>query len=168
MILSHQIVKLILNDDEILIEYRDLKWFAKYKFYVVQGRGQSKYLKANLPDKSRTVELHRLIMNPPKGMEVDHINRNGLDNRRTNLRIVDHQTNQSNLPKKRNSSSKYYGVSKLTQKTRNEKGFYWQAGICFKNKRKNLGHFKTENEAAIAYDNYIIINKIDKNRNFYD
>ena len=55
--------------------------------------------------------MHRLIMNVPIKMEVDHIDRNGLNNQKSNLRIVTHQQNSMNSKKQKGSSSKYKGVT---------------------------------------------------------
>lgn len=160
LIQSLETVILKIGDHEILVEYRDLHWFGKYKFYVVQGRGQSKYVIANALGANRTVSLHHLIMSPPQGLETDHINHNGLDNRRANLRIVTHQENQANLPKKRGGTSSFYGVSWSKERKA------WCAYVAHNAKRKNLGRFNSELEAAHAYDNYLILNNLKKPRNF--
>lgn len=60
--------------------------------------------------KRKTVRMHRFILNAPKGFEVDHINHNRLDNRKSNLRIVTHQENQHNLAIGKSNTSGYKGV----------------------------------------------------------
>jgi hypothetical protein len=160
MIRSRQEIKITINGEEIFIEYKDLFWFSKFKFYVVQGNGQSKYVVANYKEKNRTIQLHQLILPAPEGFEIDHINNNGLDNRRSNLRIVTHQQNQNNMPKKRNSSSKYYGV--YFDKDRKN----WVVCTNYNGKSKALGRYVSEIEAACAYDNFIILNKLNKKINF--
>jgi hypothetical protein len=150
------------SNDLVLVYYRDLVWFSKYKFYVVRGCGQSKYVIANVKEKNRTIQLHQLILPAPKGLEVDHINRNGLDNRRSNLRIVTHQQNQNNQPKRAYASSKYFGVSICRERNS------WQAGCNFNGKRKNLGQFKTEIEAAVAYNNFLIMNGLQNHKRMND
>lgn len=149
------------SGNEIIIDREDLSLWAQYTWYVVQGHGQSKYLKRNTLNKNTTIEFHRELMNFPKDYEIDHINRNGLDNRKANLRIVDHKTNQNNLPKRKGASSKYFGVSWC--KVRKS----WTAYSHHKGKAKNLGRFKSEIEAAVGYDNFLIINNISRPRNFY-
>ncbi|MGG1598512.1 AP2 domain-containing protein [Paenibacillus naphthalenovorans] len=95
--------------------------------------------------KSQTLYMHRLIMNPKPGQEVDHKNRNGLDNRRSvNLRIVDHATNQHNQRSK--GLSRYKGVN-----WRKDRG-KWRAEIRKGKIRLFLGHFSDEVDAAKAYD----------------
>jgi hypothetical protein len=88
-------------------------------------------------------------MNPPKGKEVDHINRNKLDNRRKNLRIVNRSQNCHNRPKY--GKSKYRGVyyksyiSKYKTKP-------FMAYIASNSIRLVIGFFSTAKEAALAYD----------------
>ena len=76
----------VLIDDEDYDKIKDSKWnLHKHKkdksFYAVSGKYLGNY-------KSTTIRLHRLIMNCPKNKQVDHINGNTLDNRKSNLRIV--------------------------------------------------------------------------------
>lgn len=104
--------------------------------YISIGRG-----------KCRALLLHREILAPPKGMEVDHIDGDGLNNRRSNLRICTHQQNLMNRPPIPGSRSKFKGVS--TTGRRSEK---WCAYICPDNKKIHLGTFGSEIDAARAYD----------------
>jgi hypothetical protein len=93
------------------------------------------------------ISMHREIMNAPKGLLVDHKNRNGLDNRRSNLRLATHSQNIHNRPKtKSKTSSKYIGV--YFDKYRRK----WHVRILCMGKRINLGRFADEDEAARAYD----------------
>jgi hypothetical protein len=55
--------------------------------------------------------MHRLIIAAPRGMQVDHIDGNGLNNTRLNLRLADHSRNQMNRPAGKNNSAGYKGVS---------------------------------------------------------
>jgi hypothetical protein len=88
------------------------------------------------------IKMHRLLMNPPHGFVVDHINGNGLDNRRCNLRVCSQRENSSNSENKRNGP--YRGIGRM----RNS----WQAFIGINYKKVHLGTFKTPEEAAMAYD----------------
>ncbi|HAV3491469.1 TPA: endonuclease, partial [Acinetobacter baumannii] len=97
-------------------------------------------------DKRSRVAMHNLIMKPKSGLVVDHINGIGLDNRRANLRVVTPQQNSFNtFPRK--GTSIYKGVC-----FEDETGM-WRAYISKDGKRKWLGRFITEIQAAMAYDN---------------
>lgn len=90
--------------------------------------------------------LHRVIMNAPAGMVVDHINGDSLDNRRSNLRLCTPAENARNRSKKKNSTSGFKGVSW------NNMANKWQAQIMANGKLKALGVFVEKEDAARAYD----------------
>lgn len=90
--------------------------------------------------------LHRLILNAPDDFEIDHENRNGLDNRRFNLRLATHSMNGANRALPENKTSQYRGVS--IYRPRN----VWQAQFKLNGHNQGLGHFHDEEEAARAYD----------------
>lgn len=92
------------------------------------------------------LRLHRLILNPEPGAVIDHINGNGLDNRRSNLRVVSQGINNLNARKRAESSSKYKGV------TWYKRGNKWRAQIQFNKKKMGLGYYSLESEAAHAYN----------------
>jgi hypothetical protein len=98
-------------------------------------------------DEHKNTFLPRLLLDTTN--EVDHINGDGLDNRKSNLRIVTRSQNLQNSRKPRRikgCSSKYKGVcwDKLTKK--------WRAQITFNYHVKYIGLFENEVEAAEAYD----------------
>lgn len=89
--------------------------------------------------------MHRFLMNcSDPNIFVDHINGNGLDNRRSNLRLCNRSQNSANRQSSFKSSSKYLGVCK---KRKN-----WRAQISVNKRTKYLGTFKTQEEAALAYN----------------
>ena len=92
------------------------------------------------------VLMHRLIMNTPQGMDTDHINGNGLDNRQSNLRICTHSQNHMN---QRLSSKNTSGFKGVTWKKDSNK---WKAYIKIYKKQIHLGHFKNKIDAAKAYN----------------
>lgn len=96
-------------------------------------------------EKRKKVAMHNVIMKPSEGFIVDHINGNGLDNRRSNLRIATRQQNTFNSVHK-GGTSKYKGVA-----LDKESGL-WRAYIAKDGKRTWLGRFPDELSAAIAYD----------------
>ncbi len=89
--------------------------------------------------------LHRLIMRPPNGMEVDHKDGNKQDCRRSNLRVCTHAQNVRNQPG-RLGKSRYKGAYWNEQLQR------WRSQIKFNYRAIALGYFDTELEAACAYD----------------
>ncbi len=152
-----RIVEIQFNNGLTVIDREDLPLFAKYSYYIATRNNKS-YLIRNLPDKTRTIPFHLDLMGKSESLEIDHLNGNSLDNRKANLRFVTHKENQNNMNKKRNATSKYYGVSFCARKG-------WQVGIHYNGKRKNLGRFENEKEAALAYNNFIISNGISKRIN---
>jgi hypothetical protein len=94
-------------------------------------------------DKSRTITMHHLIIGRKEGYVVDHINGNGLDNRRCNLRHVTSRQNAQNLHIRK--LSKYIGVSWYKQTKK------WQAQIKINGKSKHLGYYANEEDAFRAY-----------------
>ena len=102
------------------------------------------------PGKRRLQLMHRVIMGqePFPRAEMDHINGNGLDNRRTNLRWASKSENRRNEPKRNGYSNKYKGVGKV--KNRNK----FRAYIRHPETQKQifLGHWDNEIDAAKAYN----------------
>jgi hypothetical protein len=106
--------------------------------------------------------IHRLIMNPSKRQGVDHINHDGLDNRRCNLRLCTEAENARNSRLYKNNKSGYKGVRWHTRDK------VWQAAICVDRQHKHLGSFfcivravRAYNEAAKKYHGeFAYINKI--------
>jgi hypothetical protein len=92
--------------------------------------------------------MHREIITPPYPLVVDHINHNGLDNRKANLRPATKSQNNINKPniKRKGAHSKYRGVT--LEKRINK----WQAQIRAKGTHRVIGYFEDEIEAAKAYD----------------
>lgn len=89
---------------ETIVDLADLEKIAQYAWYAVPNMMSGYYVSSRTENK--TVYLHRAIMDAPKGRVVNHINHDTLDNRRSNLRIVTHQQNDSH----RNG---HYNTSKL-------------------------------------------------------
>ncbi len=91
--------------------------------------------------------MHHLVIHVPTGMFCDHVNRNGLDNRKANLRPATAAQNMWNrLKLRKNPASRYKGVDWIkTQKS-------WRARITANGKRMYIGSFKNQLDAARAYD----------------
>jgi hypothetical protein len=129
------------NGKVAIVDDGDYEALRGYKWTFGQG-----YARRYEPIQKRVL-LHRQIMNPPPGMQVDHINGDKLDNRRENLRICDFAQNMRNRPKvKGDHSSHYKGV------TWSKKLKKWQSGIGYLGKYYFLGFFENEKDAALAFN----------------
>ena len=94
---------------------------------------------------ARSKTLHKnLLGKQQKGYVIDHINRNKLDNRYENLRVITQKENSYNRTKNVTSNNKYKGVIK--------RGNKYVASISKDGKRHEIGGFETEEDAANAYD----------------
>lgn len=93
-----------------------------------------------------TLYMHRAILAPENGVQVDHINGDGLCNLRSNLRMCTLTENARNKPPFKNGSSKFKGVSwhKNIRK--------WMAKIRCGDNQMHLGYFDSESDAALAYN----------------
>jgi hypothetical protein len=131
-----------------IVDPQDYDKLAKDKWHLFENRNTNKNnYYAVRTEGRKNVFMHRRIMNAQPGDIVDHENRNGLDNRRSNLQIVTNQQNCWNSERGFNTgTSKYKGV-RLDKRTGR-----WFATIRHNGKKVHLGMFKTEIEAAHAYD----------------
>ena len=143
-----------------LIDDEDYDRISIYKWYYHTNG----HAIANISKKS--IAMHRLILDAPNDLEVDHINHNRLDNRKKNLRLVSHSQNMSNILKCGNVSSKYKGVLlNRCSPTQN-----YQAKIMKNGKQIHLGTFNTQEKAALAYNKaaiklfgeYACLNKVEE------
>jgi hypothetical protein len=127
-------------DDEDYNELIKYTWFGnKYNNLIYVKRKTRK-----LDNRNETIiSMHRQIMGFPEGKDVDHINNNGLDNRRCNLRICSHAQNMRNRKiKAHNNTSGFKGVSWFKRLRK------WRASIS----PTTIGYFDSKEEAAKAYD----------------
>ena len=132
--------KVALVDDADGVELQKHKWCAMHVYncwYAVRR-----------PTHNGPLELmHRTILDPPSGLEVDHINLDGLDNRRENLRVASRQQNSRNTRPRTNAVSRFKGVSRNLRG-----GRPWRGRIVVDRREIGLGYFTTEAEAALAYN----------------
>jgi len=132
-----------LVDDDRFEELNQYGWFAHY-----YRNTKSFYAQRHLPTllgKRKIILMHRVIMNAPEGMLVDHKDRNTLNNQVHNLRICTNSQNASNSGKQSDNTSGYKGVTK-------PKWGGWRAAIKVNGKTIYLKKWKTKEEAARAYD----------------
>jgi hypothetical protein len=132
----------------VLVDNEDFAWLNQWKWNVIKGLNN--YYASRNSRKNGIKELiymHRLIMNTPKNMEVDHKDHNGLNNQKSNLRNCTQSQNQKN--KRASGKSKYLGVTHYKHRNKYD---YIASQISMNGKIVRLGYFKTEKEAAIAYN----------------
>jgi len=142
--LTHGVVTFV--DEEDLLELSNYRWQLTEK-----GRGK-RYVMTHKDGK--VILMHRHIKRARDNEEVDHINSNGLDNRKRNLRFVTRSQNMQNAKKRKNCSSRYKGVDWDKRKKK------WRARIWVElRKDTHIGYFTSEIDAAKAYD--------EKAREFY-
>jgi len=122
------------------VDFEDWRVLKKYPWYLdCLGYPATTW-------NSERVRMHTIIMQPPPGLVVDHINRNPLDNRRKNLRIVPQLVNARSHGLARKNTSGFTGVSIAT----NGNSDKWRAYITINNRQKFLGHFPTKEKAWFA------------------
>lgn len=133
-----------------LVDDDDFEWLNGWKWMALKGKHTYYAVRADYSKGRRNailVYMHCLILGIVKtGIRGDHIDRNGLNNQRNNLRKATSSQNNCNRPAIPLSSSKYKGVSwhKATGK--------WMAAICINEEQKHLGLYNSEIEAAIVYN----------------
>jgi hypothetical protein len=127
-----------LVDDEDFEYVNQFKWCFSNKGYAVRSMGKWPHQKS--------IRMHRVITNCPDNREVDHVNKNKLDNRKTNLRICNRSENNSNKLKYRNNKSGYKGVDFYAPLNK------YRAQIKKDGKKIHIGYYDSPLEAASAYD----------------
>lgn len=124
-----------------LIDDEDFPIVAPYK-WCAHKIGDT-YYAATCAKDGRIFHMHSLLLHREHGQEIDHINRDGRDNRRCNIRLVSRAENNLNKPLQKNSSTGLKGVYW------NDVNKCWYAKITVGNKQKYLGSYQTK-EAALA------------------
>lgn len=129
-----------------LVDDEDYEYLIKYKWYFHNGYA----VRAFREDKKhKMILMHRFITKTPKGLYTDHIDGNGLNNQKSNLRVVTNQQNIFNQKIKTNSSI-YKGVYW------NKNAKKWLSQIRFNGKTIYLGLFEKEEQAGLQYNKYAI------------
>lgn len=114
-----------------------------------RGKPRGKYLYRHVKEGERDEMqyLHRVILQPPAGVDVDHIDGDPLNNTRSNLRLATRSQNNANRSATRRPGSKR-GVFAVPRNPRKP----WRAQITVQRAAIHLGYFETESAAAAAYD----------------
>ena len=130
-----------------IVDDADFDEINGHKWYAQKGYGGTWYAcRSSGPAASRvSILMHRQIMCATQGMDVDHINRNGLDNRRMNLRLCTRSQNIGNAKIGGRNKTGFKGVY-----WNKEKGVF-HAQIKVNCKTRHVGFFKTAIEASMAY-----------------
>jgi len=125
-----------------LVDDEDYEWLSQWKWSYCKKEGYA----TRLCNRKRFY-MHRVIMNTPTGMETDHKDRNGLNNKRDNLRICTVSQNHVNQPPSKINKTGYKGITfdKSSEK--------WRAQIKVNGKHITLGRYTTPEDAARVYDN---------------
>lgn len=97
------ITEIYIKDKVVLIDTEDLDKI-KNNIWHINNHGYACYKRKS------TVMLHSVVFTKIKGMDIDHINKNSLDNRKSNLRVVTHQENMRNMKKSKANTSGHTGV----------------------------------------------------------
>jgi hypothetical protein len=140
-------IKLVHERGVALVDDQDYPTLSAYRWFLLKASHLSYAITSTKVDGKRgTALMHRLIMSPPKGTFIDHINRNGLDNRRENLRPASPSENIHNCRRYVTSKSRFKGVRT------NPKDGKYEARLKVNGKRIWLGRYISDVDAAIAYD----------------
>lgn len=119
------------------VDESDTDLLAMYSWRI-DGRGYAVTQVQN-DGVRKTILMHRLILKAPKGLQVDHINHDKLDNRRLNLRLC--TSSQNHMNRKNLPSGTYWDGSRGR----------WASQIKMNNKRRFLGRFDRRQDAIDAY-----------------
>jgi hypothetical protein len=131
----------ISGGESVIVDKDDLKIVSRYKWHPLRGK-HTTYAQAKINGKMKL--MHRVILSPDSSQLIDHINHNGLDNRRSNLRKVTSSQNNMNARISKNNKS---GIKGVHWKTSHKS---WRAVIDYNGKQIGLGYFKDINKAKEA------------------
>lgn len=137
--------KLLLLDDE------DYERVSQYGWYIIQTKKGRICGIAHWFTPSYTAMIASFIMNQPN-VKYDHIDRNPLNNQKSNLRGCSRSQNSMNSTKRSNTSSKYKGVAYYKAALKTGSPLVWEAYLNRLGRRFYLGRYATEEEAARAYN----------------
>jgi hypothetical protein len=133
-----------------IVDPADYLWLINFNWHVISSNGYfypCRRVSVEEVYPSKTIQMNREILNAPPDLLVDHINHDTLDNRRCNLRPATYAQNGYNRRKlKKSKSSIYKGVTFHKRSNR------YRATICVNGRSIYLGQFKSESDAAKAYD----------------
>lgn len=141
------ILEMLVGDRWVYLDDGDLPLLAKYRWSMTRGKSGDVYARAYIGGgrgAAQYARMHRFILEAPDGMDVDHINRNTLDNRRVNLRVVTRSQNLHNTDAPRHNKSGRKGVCWYPKYEK------WRAFITINKRQTTLGYFDTIEDASAA------------------
>lgn len=145
ILMDGAVARIVLRDKhgtpvgEALVDAEDAERCKLLKWHVKKGNGNTNYAIAHLPE-GKTIFLHRYVLEYNGSQDIDHVNRNGLDNRKENLRVVTHAVNTANNGK--------CGIKKVPSGK-------FQASCCRNYKTIYIGTYNTFDEAVTARADFI-------------
>lgn len=154
-LIDDNIAKIILNSPKYgekicLIDKEDLNKILEFSTVKLKYERSNNSFYAVFQtwknNKPSNIPLHRFIINAPKNLEVDHINHNTLDNRKSNLRLATKAENAQNKIKAQ-SNNKTSGIRGVSWKKDRQK---WKAYLSVNRKQIHIGYFDDIKEAEIA------------------
>lgn len=131
-----------------LIDAEDAPRISAHKWYALRCRNGAYYAVTKMwgaDGKRKVIGMHRVIMDAPSHLDVDHRSRDTLDNRRSNLRLATPSQNKANGLPYRNNHSGFKGVYP-------QGSGRWQAQVRYHGILHYCGSYDTREEAARAYD----------------
>ena len=141
--------------EEVLVDEEDYERVSKVAWHITpQGRVVKNKCLRQDQNGTRTA-LHRFILGvTDPSIQIDHINRNPLDNRKSNLRVCNQSQNNCNRGKlvTAKTTSKYKGVSYKANRKKNP----WYCKVKYQGKHLHLGCFSTEREAGLCYNKFAL------------
>jgi hypothetical protein len=126
-----------------IVDDEDYEYLSQWS-WCYSGGYANRYFHRKM--KSKSISMHRMIMNTPDNMDTDHINHNTLDNRRCNLRICDKFQNNQNRSISKNNTSGRKGVAWYKRYGK------WRVQIQFNNKKIHVGYYDDIDDASKAYN----------------
>lgn len=144
------------SGDVAFIDDADFELVSRVRWHLkTRGNDLGRYARANGP-KGTAIYMHRLILQPNPGLLVDHIDGNGLNNVRSNLRLCSNKENTRSRHHKPRSISGFFGVGYLpwvmSAGRRIPRPKPWFAHVCVDGKTIRGGYFTTPEEAARKRD----------------
>jgi hypothetical protein len=130
---------------EAIIDVADIGVVFGFNWCAVESRSTAYAVRNSQNGNKKHIRMHRVILGAAENGLVDHVDGNGLNNRRDNLRLATRSENQRNRPAPKHNTTGIKGVSWCGTSAK------WRACIAFDGRFKSLGYFPSKEEAALAY-----------------